>query len=101
MGGAIKVFDFDLDEIGSSSLELKRFTVFGPGAQLIVDNNYSVAPPTDAYFRGHVTELPDSIVVLAVPEKGAIRGIITDAAGVWLLAGNSGNSAPGSARRKR
>jgi hypothetical protein len=100
MGGAIKVLDLDLDEIGSASLELERFTVFEPGAQLIVDNNYSVAPPTDAYFRGHVNELPDSIVVLAIPEQGAIRGIITDAAGVWLLAGNSGHSAPGLTNRK-
>jgi len=100
MGGAIRVSDLDLDEIGTTSLELERFTVFEPGAELIVDNNYSVAPPADVYFRGHVSELPDSIVLLAIPEQGAIRGIITDATGVWLLAGNSGHSAPGLINRK-
>jgi len=100
MGGTIRVFDLDLDEIGSTSLELKRFAVFETGAQLIVDNNYSVAPPADAYYRGHVTELPDSIVVLAVPERGTIRGIITDVAGVWLLAGNTAHAVPGLTNRK-
>ena len=100
MGGAINVFGLDLDEIGRASLELERFNVFEPGAQLIVDNIYTVAPPTDTYFRGHVAELPNSIVVLAIPEKGAIRGIITDTNGVWLLAGNSGYSAPKLISRK-
>lgn len=100
MGGAMGVFDLELDKIGSTSLELERFTVFEDGAQLIVDNNSSVAPPTDAYFRGRVKELPDSIAVLAIPEQGPMRGIITDTVGVWLLAGNSGHSAPGLINRK-
>jgi hypothetical protein len=59
-----------------------------------------VAPPTEAYFRGRVSALPDSIVVLAVPEHGPARGVITDASGVWLLAGKSGHSAPGLENRK-
>jgi len=100
MGGALTVFDLELDQVGNTSLELERFAVFDPNARLVVDGGYSVAPPTDAYFRGRVAGLPDSIVVVAIPEQGEPRGIITDDSGVWLLAGNSGHSAPGLANRK-
>ena len=100
MGGALEVFGLELDQVGVTSLELERFRVFDRDARLVVDNEYSVAPPTDHYFRGRVEALPNSIVVMAVPEQGPVRGLITDASGVWLLAGKSGHSAPGLANRK-
>lgn len=99
MGGALRVHDIDLDQVGGSDLTLERFRVFEANAELNVDNLYSVAPPKDTYFRGRIDALPDSIVVLAVPEYGTVSGVITDATGVWLLAGKSGYSAPGLSNR--
>ncbi len=100
MGGTLEVFNVDLDQAGGSTLDLERFSVFDPNARFVVDNDIWLTPPNDAYFRGRILGQEDSIVVLAVPERGPVRGIISDPTGVWLLAGHPGHSPRGLANRK-
>lgn len=100
-GGALRIFDLGLDQFGIVNLELERFTVFTSDAKILIDGDDTPAsPPKNAYFRGRVTGLPNAIVVLTVLEQGEMRGLITDEAGVWLLAGNSGRGAAGLENRK-
>ncbi len=99
-GGALRIADFDLDGFGFTELELERFAVFAPDAEINVNDNSTIAPPANAYFRGRAAGLPDTVVVLTVPEHGAMRGLITDNSGTWLLAGNSGHGAHGLSNRK-
>ncbi|WP_343802515.1 Ig-like domain-containing protein [Marinobacterium maritimum] len=100
MGGTLELFNVDLEQVGVSELELERFAVFSSDTQLVVDNNNWATPPSDAYFRGRIAGHENSIVVLAVPEQGPMRGIITDASGVWLLAGQSSHAPRGLTNRK-
>jgi hypothetical protein len=99
-GGALRIFGLDLDQFGVVNLELERFTVFAPDAEILIDGDFPASPPNNAYFRGRANGLPNAIVVLTVPEHGAMRGLITDEAGIWLLAGKSGHGAPGLENRK-
>ena len=99
-GGVLEVTGLDLDQFGIVDLELERFSVFAPDAEILVDGSTPISPPNNAYFRGRADGLPNAIVLLIVPEHGKIRGIITDEAGVWLIAGNSGQGAQGLSNRK-
>lgn len=100
MGGALRIHDFDLDQFGYTELKLERFAVFAPDMKISVDGYSAISPPDNAYFRGHAAGLPDAIVVLTVPERGKVRGLITDESGIWLLESNAASEAPGLRNRK-
>ncbi|NJN46458.1 MAG: hypothetical protein HC808_08265 [Candidatus Competibacteraceae bacterium] len=100
-GGGLLVSGVELDQFGPAELELERFTVFAPDVQIVVDDDdYSVEPPNTLYFRGVVAGMPNSIVVLAIPEQGPIRGMITDESGSWVLQENQKSVGGGLASRK-
>ena len=99
-GGALRIRDFDLDQFGYTELELERFAVFAQDAEISVNEDRTIAPPANAYFRGHAAGLPDSIVVLTVPQHGKARGVISDGTGMWLLGSNPAGNAPGLSNRK-
>lgn len=100
MGGALRVFDLQLDQYGTTALDLQRFGVFAAGATIEIVGGPAVSVPNTAYFRGRVENSPNSSVFFAVPEKGKGRmhGVINDASGTWLLEENSGK--PGFNTRK-
>jgi Metallo-peptidase family M12 len=89
-GGALNVFDLELEGEGTVTLELERFEVFAPDAECtVVGDNGSTAfdPPSDAYFRGWSDHDPETVVMMAVTKQGTIRGLITGSTGAWLLEG--------------
>jgi uncharacterized repeat protein (TIGR01451 family) len=92
MGGALRVFDLELDQYGTTTLYLVRFPVFAPDATIEVVGGSSVPAPADAYFRGWAANDPKTVVMFAVPKKGKgkMRGVITGASGTWLLEGKPG-----------
>gem|GEM_PF-1728174 len=99
-GGALRVFGITLDQRGETDFELEQFEVFAENAQLVVNNDHQVSVPTDVYFRGSIVGEDGSIVVLAVPESGPVRGVITGTAGTWIISGTPGKSSQGLANRK-
>ena len=102
-GGALRVFDFELDQVGITTLDLQRIEVFAPDAEITIvsDGGSSRGElPGVAYFRGKVADKQGSIVMFAVPKigRGAIRGLITGKEGAWLFKGK--DNMPGIQTRK-
>lgn len=100
-GGSLRVAGINLDKAQTTDLVLERFEVFSPDAQIIVDGAADpIAAPTDVYFRGSTSSMPQAMVVLVVPERGAVRGLITDKSDVWVIDGASGTSGLSLSNRK-
>jgi hypothetical protein len=91
-GGALEV------SLGLGSeparLELERFSVFEPGAVVTIHGDGGRVErrpaPDHAFFRGTVAGSPGSRAFLVVRESGALRGLVTTAKGVTMLAGEAG-----------
>jgi hypothetical protein len=64
----------------SETLDLERFEVWAPNAQIVVDNGdgtkTTIDPPAMQYFRGAVAGDSDSMVFLAVRSDGATDGLV-------------------------
>ena len=62
------------------TLDLERFDVWAPGAEVVVDHGGGrrerVAPPPIHYFRGSVRGDEESIAVIAVRSDGAVDGMV-------------------------
>lgn len=62
------------------TLELERFEVWAPNAELVVDHGdgtrTTIAPPAMQYFRGTVGGDPDSMVFLSVSGNGSTEGLV-------------------------
>jgi uncharacterized repeat protein (TIGR01451 family) len=92
-GGALTIFDLDLEAEGSVTLELERFAVFADDAKLTLVGDAGTTQlnlPGDAWFRGWADHDPNSLVVFAVSEDGSARGLITGSNGAWLLESHPG-----------
>ncbi len=100
LGGLMKLFGIDIEGGLPADLELERFEVFAPDAEILIDDDQSIPPPDHAYYRGRVAGQPNSRVFLTVPSQGEIRGLIQNAAGIWLLGGNQGQIGRGLRSRK-
>jgi len=99
-GGALRVFGLELDQHGPVDLELRRFRVFDPNAQLLGEDDTLLPIPDNAYFRGPVDGLPNAVAVLTVPADGRPRGVVTDENGIWLLGTKPGRVGAGLVSRK-
>jgi hypothetical protein len=70
VGGRMKIANVPLVDGKPETLELERFEVWAPGADIKVfgangEVVESLQPPATQYFRGSVAGMPDSIVFLA------------------------------------
>jgi uncharacterized repeat protein (TIGR01451 family) len=92
MGGALEIFDLNLDKYGKTALRMERFAVFAPDAKIEVVNGPALSPPDAAYFRGRHTGDEESIVMLSVFKDGRVHGMISGKDGVWLLEKKSGSA---------
>lgn len=99
-GGSLRVSGVNLDKAQTTDMVLKRFDVFTPDAKVYVNGITPIPVPKTAYFRGSVSTMPQSIVVLMVPEQGPVRGLITNANEVWMLDGNYTTVGSGSPNLK-
>ena len=73
-GGRLRV---DGLRLGASivALDLERFEVWTPDAEVLVDGARRSAPRT-AYFRGTVADEPGSVVFLAVRPRDVVAGLV-------------------------
>ena len=83
-GQRLQVTGIDLPATGESIvLEVERFEVFAPDAEIVVHGAGGhvtrLPAPANAYFRGKVAGEPGSRVFLEVLESGQTRGIVTRA----------------------
>lgn len=78
-GGTLRLEGVALDGV-SEALDLERFRVFSPDAEIVVHGEEGVTErlpaPDNAYFRGRVAGDPGSVAVLAARETGEVRGIV-------------------------
>jgi len=100
LGGLMKLFGIDIEGGLPADLELERFEVFAPDAEILLDDDQSIPPPDHAYYRGKIAGQPNSRVFLTVPSQGEIRGLIQSAAGIWLLGGDKGQIGRGLRSKK-
>lgn len=85
LGGGLEV------ALGAAEkLQLERFRVFEPGAQVVIHGEGGRVEhrkaPDHAYFRGRVASDPTSRAFLVVRESGEVRGLVTRTRGVRLIA---------------
>lgn len=81
----------------TKNLELERFRVFSPDAQIVVQTRRGpklVAPPSTAHFRGRIEGDDASLAVLSVAEDGSVRGFVADRDRLWALASDRPGDAP-------
>ncbi len=80
VGGVLRIEEVTLFDAQSPSvLELERFRVFTPGAQIVVRSERGsvvIEPAGRAFFRGTVDGDPGSFALLSVSEIGGLRGWI-------------------------
>ena len=95
VGGALRIVGLDLDAWGPVELELERFSVFAPNATIEVVGGPAVPVPDVAYFRGRLGSDPDSVVMMAIPARGAgkVHGIVAGASGMWMIEDSPGSAA--------
>lgn len=62
------------------TLELERFEVWAPNAEIVVDHGdgrrEKIAPPPVQYFRGTLAGEPESMIFVAVRNDGAVDGFV-------------------------
>ncbi len=78
LGGTLRIEAVPLSD-ASSTLELKRFRVFKPGARVVVHSDSGIretAPAARAFFSGTVGDESESFAFVAVSDRG-IQGLIT------------------------
>ncbi|QTD51664.1 immunoglobulin domain-containing protein [Sulfidibacter corallicola] len=69
-------------------MELTRFEVFAPDAQLIVHTDAGEIRepmPGHRYFKGQIAGEPNSYAFLSVREQGGVRGLVTRGGRYWVL----------------
>ncbi len=79
---------------GPATFELERFEIFARDSRIVVQGDDGVrelAPPKNAYFRGHVAGDPASWVVLTVRESGGVRGLVARPGRFWVMATPAGS----------
>ncbi len=72
---------------GNQRLLLERFPIFAPDAVIITSKGERLPVPDNAYYRGQVEGLSDSIVLMTVPEQGQPRGLIFASNRIMVLEG--------------
>ena len=80
-------------EARTVALNLERFEVFTPNAQVLVQGpggRRIVAPPRRAYFRGEVADDPGSFAFLAVGEDNETRGLVMSRERIFVLGAEEG-----------
>src|SRR5262245_23136243 len=95
LDGTLLVQGIALDQTRTVDVSLTRFSVFAPGATIVVEGGPTVAAPDVIYFRGHAVDDPDSTAILAVPGtdgNGDAHGIVVNASGVWMMERVAGQS---------
>ena len=85
MGGAIEVFGLDLEDYGTTDLQLERFQVFSPDVEIEVVDGPVATVPSTAYFRGSLADDPDSTVLFMVREDGTVDALVRSGASTWAI----------------
>ena len=85
--------------VESPRLELERFRVFTPGAQVVVhgeEGEIVLPAPDNVYLRGRLEGLPDSRVLLTLRAGGEVRGVLAHAGAYWMVGavGTRGDGSP-------
>jgi len=75
-GGALHVFGLELDAGETVTMELERVSVFAEDVKIEVIDGPLVEVQNLAYFRGKIADDPDSSVMLSVPNKVKVRGVV-------------------------
>ncbi len=71
-----------------TALELERFEVFAPDAQVVIARSAGdvvISPPDNAYFRGGVEGDVGTVAVLTARADGGIRGLIMKNGVPWVI----------------
>jgi hypothetical protein len=89
-GQRLHVRDLELSATGEMvDVDVQRFEVFAPDAQVIVHGANGVAserPPANRYFRGSISGKPTSTVFLDVMPGGRTKGVIDRRGdGIYLI----------------
>lgn len=82
--------------LGLGSLELERFEAFTADAQIVIhgaEGDTILGPPDNRYFKGHVTGVLGSRVVLSVTSSG-VRGLASSGGRYWLIGRGMAAKAP-------
>ncbi|HEX6087796.1 MAG TPA: M12 family metallo-peptidase [Thermoanaerobaculia bacterium] len=78
-GAKVRLHNVPLGE-STGTLELERFDVWAPGAELVVQNGDGstsrVQPPAMNYFRGTVGGDPSTMVFVSSTPEGAVDGMV-------------------------
>ena len=102
-GGTLRVEDVPIEGT-SAALELERFEVFPPDAQVVIATERGdivVPPPDNAYYRGRVEGDPSAVVVLTARAQGGVRGLIVKNGVSWVIGEESDpHRAPGLSTRQ-
>jgi len=80
---------------GRSALELRRFEIFAPDAQIVVhgsDGEETLAAPANHYFRGYIDGARASTAYLSIRASGEARGILSDGGRYWIVGNFDGKS---------
>lgn len=75
----------------AAAFDLERFEVFAKDARITVHGDTGdrvLRAPANAYFRGTLTDKPDSRVFLARLADGRIQGMISEPEGIYLIGGD-------------
>lgn len=83
------------------AIGLERIDVFAPDAEIVVHRaagEERISPPPDAWLRGSVVGESDTLAFLAVPERGAPRGLVSRRGRVFLIRGDGPEAALGRGR---
>lgn len=87
-GGTLRLEGVRLDG-ASEALDLERFRVFSPDAEIVVHGEEGVSErfsaPDNAYFRGRIVGDSRSLAVLSVRASGDVRGIVLRADRIHTL----------------
>lgn len=101
-GGSLTVSSYRLQgDAQDSTLQLKRFEVWKPGAKVVLQAAINApplerAPPATRFFRGIIAGFPSSAVILTVQPDGGVSGMAYRGNASWAL-GKEGVPAGASA----
>ena len=80
---------------------LERIDVFADDAEIVVHRAAGedrVTPPPDTWLRGAVIGESDTLALLAVPEAGSPRGLVTRRGRIFVITGDGPDKALGRGR---
>ncbi len=89
-GETLRIDSLTLGTDRVEALELERFEMFAPDAQIVVHRSTtettSMPTPRNLYFRGRIVGEPDSTVTLTALQRGGVRGLLTSGGESWIVA---------------